>query len=706
MATPKNVPGAAAATTPPTSPASTRLGLLIGAAVVIVAITGWFVTRDRGLALDPRPDQNVLLVTIDSLRADAPSSYGGQATTPALDGLAARGARFTFAHTHAVSTLAAHGSLLTGRLPFEHGLRDDIGFRLSPDQQTMAGRLKSAGFATGAFVGSGRLHHRFGLDAGFDVYDDRMTTPPLTIDLGVPERPADAVVRAAVEWTGQQSGRWFAWVHLAEPHTPWTTGYLDEVAAADAALASLVGSLANADRTTLVIVTSDHGEGLGEHAEETHGVFGYETTLRVPLVVARVGPGGDDASGGRTVDAPARLIDVLPTVLDAVAVEADAGLSGASLRSLLQGGTDDRPTYFEAMSPSLTRGWAPLRGVISGRQKYIDLPVPELYDLTADPDEQRNVASVQPERVAALATVMATFDAPPPAAAAGTAPEVFERLRALGYSNATARTRDRYTEADDPKRLVEYDRVMDAATLAFEEGRYQDAAAALQQVIVERPGNAEAYRMLAVVFWHGGLPNQAILTLQAAMAAGLPHAGNRVTLGQMLAMTAGAPRAIRLLEDQTYDNLDALAALGIAYSQVGRPADAERAFNRMLEVDPASGLAVQHLGILRLRQERYADAETTLRRAIALDASLSGAYTPLGVALSEQGRLDEAIEAWQQAITLDPAEHLARFNLIVALTARDREDEARLAAEEFLRTAPPAQYQTQLALVRSLLGGG
>jgi Flp pilus assembly protein TadD len=467
-----------------------------------------------------------------------------------------------------------------------------------------------------------------------------------------------------------------------------------------------VGSLANADRPTLVIVTADHGEGLGEHAEETHGVFGYETTLRVPLVVARVGPGGDDARGGMTVDAPARLIDVLPTVLEAVAIDADTGLPGTSLRPLLRGGTDDRPTYFEAMSPSLTRGWAPLRGVISGREKYIDLPVPELYDLVSDPGEQRNVASVQPERVAALGRVMATFDAPPAATPAGATPEVFERLRALGYRNSTPRARDRYTEADDPKRLVEYDRVMDAATVAFEEGRYQDASVALQQVVVERPGNAEAYRMLAVVFWHGGLPNQAILTLQAAMSAGLPQAGNRVTFAQMLSMTAGAPRAIKLLEDQTEDDLGALAALGIAYSQVGRSADAERAFNRMLEVDPASGLALQNLGILRLRQERYADAETTLRRAIALDASLSGAYTPLGVALSELGRLDEAIEAWQRAVTLDPAEHLARFNLIVALTTRNREDEARQAAEEFLRTAPPAQYQTQLALVRSLLGGG
>jgi len=247
---------------------------------------------------------------------------------------------------------------------------------------------------------------------------------------------------------------------------------------------------------------------------------------------------------------------------------------------------------------------------------------------------------------------------------------------------------------------------MDAAQLAFEGGFYEDAASALQQVIVERPGNAEAYRALAVVFWHGGLPDQAIATLQAALHAGLPQGGIPVLLARMLSMTAAASRAITLLEGQAGDDLFALEALGIAYSQVGRAADAEETFNRMAVVDPSSGRAHQNLGILQLRREEYAEAETSLRQALRVEPSLSTAYTPLGVALSEQGRFSEAIEAWRQAVALDGAEYLALFNLTLALFSQDRLDEAREAGEQFIRTAPPAMYSVQRAQIRALLEGG
>jgi arylsulfatase A-like enzyme/Flp pilus assembly protein TadD len=681
-----------------------------------VGAAAWWAAGHRAFDLRPDEQQNVLLVTIDSLRADALSIDGGGAATPSLDALARRGVRFTYAHTHAVSTLAAHTTLLTGRLPFEHGVRDDRGYRLAPDGATMAGRLKTAGFATGAFVGSALVGRRRGLEGGFDVYDDRADAGAGAIDLTVAQRSADRVIRPALNWIGQQPGRWFAWVHLFEPHAPYappveiagrypSDPYLAEVAAADAALAALFDRLDQESRPTLVIVTADHGEGRGQHGEETHGLFAYESTLRVPLIVAQVEPGTEPPAQGADVDQSARLIDVLPTVLEAVGMAADPNLPGSTLRELLAGRAVERPVYFEALSANVMRGWAPLRGVISGRRKYIDLPVPELYDLASDPEEQRNIASVDASSLALMRTALEAFDLAPPAAPADASAEVFERLRSLGYASSGRRPVDRFTEADDPKRLVEYDRVMDAATLAFEQARYEDAATALQQVIIERPGNAEAYLSLAVVFWHGGLPDQAIATLRAALTAGLPQGGIRVTLADMLSRTAGAQRAVRLLEDQTGDDLAALSALGIAYSQTNRPADAERAFQRMLEIDPSSGLAYQNLGILRLRQGRPADAEAALRRAIGFEPTLSSAHTPLGVALSEQGRLDEAIEAWTEAVGIDPGEYFALFNLTVALGARGRVDDARRAGTQFLQTAPPALYGDQLVQIRNLLAG-
>ena len=258
----------------------------------------------------------MLLITIDTLRADAISVYGGRASTPRLDALAARGARFTFAHAHAVVTLPSHTSLLTGTYPYEHGVRDNNGYRVKPASLTLATRLKSLGFATGAFVGGFPLDQRFGLNAGFDTYDDRIGEMGSTVDFALPERRADAVVSSALAWTGAQPGKWFAWVHVFDPHAPYQAPdefaqryamdpYSGEVAWTDFALGPLFDRLASLPRRTLVIVTADHGESLGDHGELTHGIFAYEPTLRVPLIVAELGGAATHAKAV-TIDAAVR----------------------------------------------------------------------------------------------------------------------------------------------------------------------------------------------------------------------------------------------------------------------------------------------------------------------------------------------------------------------------------------------------------------
>ena len=289
------------ASTPPTRRPLLQW-LVSAAALAIIAVVGFLWSRGHAFLLEPNADQNVLLVTIDTLRADALASYGGRAQTPNLDRLAAGGARFTFAHAHAVVTLPSHTSILTGRLPYEHGMRDNSGFRVKDGTATLATRLKAAGFATSAFVGGFPLTKRFGLTPGFDVYDDHIPELEGDISFTMPERRADEVVGRAVEWIGKTPGRFFSWVHVFDPHSPYkppadlaatyaAQPYDGEVAFVDRALGPLFDRLTTLPRPTLVVVTSDHGESLGEHGEMTHGMFAYEATLRVPLIVARIEPG-------------------------------------------------------------------------------------------------------------------------------------------------------------------------------------------------------------------------------------------------------------------------------------------------------------------------------------------------------------------------------------------------------------------------------
>ena len=416
-------------------------------------------------------EQNVLLVTIDTLRADALGSYGGAAATPNLDRLAAAGARFEFAHAHAVVTLPSHASILTGTYPFEHGIHDNAGYRLPDDSSTLAAMLRAEGFATGAFVAAFPLDSQFGLDNGFETYDDRFGQAEGPSDFTIAERPAETVVAAARTWIESQRGRWFAWVHLFDPHAVYrppapfdaryaASPYHGEVAYTDYALGPLLETAGGGGRPTLVVVTADHGEALGEHGELTHGLFAYEATLRVPLILAQLGGAARDAAARGVVSAdPARHVDIAPSILDALTLPAPSTLPGRSLLAAATSETESR-SYFEAMSASLNRGWAPLRGVLAGRDKYIDLPLPELYDLREDAAETRNLVTGRAARVRALETLLAEVPSAAGDRRVDETAAVVERLRSLGYIGGSAPVKERYTVADDPKQLAHIDSAM------------------------------------------------------------------------------------------------------------------------------------------------------------------------------------------------------------------------------------------------------
>ena len=689
------------------------IGLLL-AGLLAAGVWGW--RRVPAFAIEARADRNVLLVTIDTLRADALSSDGGVARTPHLDALAARGARFTFAHAHSVLTLPTHASILTGEYPYEHGLRDNVGYRLSPGRPTMATRLKRAGYATGAFVGAFPLKGQFGLNAGFDVYDDRVGQRLASSAFAEPERRADAVVKVATEWIDQQTGRWFAWVHVYDPHAPYTAPaewqarypgnpYAGEVAWTDAALGPLFDRLNAQPRGTLVVVTGDHGESLGSHGEATHGVFAYEPTLRVPLIISSVEPRQRRAAAGVTVDASVRHIDILPTVLAASGVPADEALPGSSLAGLIAGTREaDRPVYFEALMNNLERGWAPLRGVIAGREKYIDLPIPELYDLSVDPGETRNLAPARTDRSQVLLNVLKGFNTARPGAPIAETAAVSDRLRSLGYLGMSAApVKDRYTEDDDPKRLIDLDQQTQAAMKAAEAGDVAKAVDLLRQVIARRPDDAEAYLDLEVVLWQAGRTGEAIATLEGALKRGITRSEIRTKLGLCLALTGEGRRAIPFLEGLTADDPETMSALGMAYAQADRPGDAVRTLQRVLELDPSNGVAAGMLGAIQLNLKDYRAAETSLRRALALDPTQAGTQAALGEALAATGRESEAITAWTAALAIDAGQHNALFQLTLTLAGAGRLDEARQYGERFLRMASPESEGAQIAAVRRAL---
>lgn len=704
--------------------ASGRLRLLIViAAVAAAAVAAWMWTgRSRPFALEPNADRNILLVTIDTLRADALGSYGGSAATPNLDRLAAHGARFSFAHSHAVVTLPSHASILSGRYPYQHGVRDNTGYRFSPEMPTVATLLKAQGFATGAFIAGFPLDRRFGLNVGFDTYDDRLDAASAA-DTGERERRADAVIASAGGWIGRQQGKWLAWVHLYDPHATYApprewaerypaSPYQGEVAWTDHALGALFDLLKNQPRNTLVIVTADHGEGLGDHGELTHGVFAYEAMLHVPLIIAetradraRAGFSSREPEGV-AVSTPVRHVDLLPTMLEAAGAAAPAGLPGASLRQVIaSGGGEDRPSYFESMTPAVTRGWAPLRGVLAGREKYIDLPIAELYDLAADPRETSNLAASRADRAQVLFNMLKGFNVAPPSRAAAETPETLERLRSLGYiGGGTAAVRETYAEADDPKNLIELERMIARATDAQRAGRLDEAIGIYKQVIERRRDTEDAYRKLALVYWRQGRAADAIATLELALRNGITQSEVRIKLGEYLAESGQPERAIELLGPTAGNDPDALTTLGNAYTRAGRERDAVNTFNRLLALDPSNALAYENIGAAQLRAGDAAGAERSLRRAIDLDPNLAGAHTALGVALASMGRRGDAIDAWKRAVAIEPLELNALFNLTLNLADAGRRDEARHYGERFIAAAP-ARMRADVEAVRRMIAG-
>jgi arylsulfatase A-like enzyme/Flp pilus assembly protein TadD len=702
---------------------------------------------NAGLQAGMLAGSNLLLVTIDTLRADRVGAYSGgtgAALTPTLDGLAARGVRFAQAYAHAPMTLPAHTSILTGLVPPTHGVHNNGSTALVSATPTLASLLHDTGYRTGAFVGAFVLDARFGLSRGFDIYDDRVGSDTGPITFAFAERTADRVTQLAGDWIlaggsglggrglgvgargsatpqpGVSSPQppapspWFCWVHLFDPHAPYQAPeqrvadpYDNEVAFADAQLGKLLDRLraGNQFDSTLIVVLADHGESLGDHGEATHGLFAYQATIRIPLIIAgpSIQPVVSDTAVGQA--------DLLPTVVDLLGVKPPERLDGQSMLPAIRGETMvDRPLYFEALDAYLTRNWAPLTGVVANGWKYIDLPEAELYDLDNDPIEARNRIHDAAERATALGRRLSEWHpfSPGLASAAPIDPDAAARLRALGYTASRPREprRTRYTAADDPKRLLDLDRRYERALTLTGDRQYGEAASLLQGVVAERPDFIAAYLNLASVFIAAGDPRRAVALLEDAAKRGVTSPELQGRLGAAYLASGDARRAGATLapiaRPDVPGGLEAMNTLGIAFTQQGGYDRARRLFSEVLARAPRSATTWSNLGLLELADHRPADAARAFDQAVAADPRLAQAWEGLGAARMREDPAG-AIGAWKRAVELEPRNYDVLFNLAVTLREQDRAAEARPFLERFVREAPPSQYARDIATVRAWL---
>jgi arylsulfatase A-like enzyme/Flp pilus assembly protein TadD len=658
----------------------------------------------------PRAVRDVVLITIDTLRADAVGFDGNtRGTTPNLDRFAAEGRVFTEAHSHNVITLPSHTNILTGMLPYEHGVRENAGFRLSPKIPTAATRLKARGYVTGAFVGAYVLDSRYGLAHDFDVYDELYRHLDEQFEFDIQQARAEDVVKAALEWYRSRAGKpRFLWVHVYDPHAPYEPPeewkkrfaddfYLGEVAYTDASLAPLLAEIRQTQPSPLLVVTGDHGEARGSHGELTHGVFCYEPTLHVPLFVWSPGlvrPARDDVW--------ARHIDILPSILDALGEPRPKELTG---QSLLTAGRVEAPegSYFEALSVAFNRGWAPLRGIAAKGDKYIDLPIPELYNLPSDPQEATNLVPGGPDAVRRLRKRL--LELPAATLERGTVgSDEAAKLRSLGYLSGSGEKKISYGPADDPKTLIAVDQKLHEVMDLRERGECDKAIPIARSVVAENPKMRLGYSHLAMVLRCKGDLEAVRRVLEAADAAGAGGESMDRQRAMILSETGHPREALAVLTHyRESEEPETLNALGIALTDAGRPADALPVFARVIEIDPENAVAYQNTGISLLKLDRVDDARQNLEMALRLGKRHVRAWNALGVAWMRLGDPKKAIDAWEHCLEINPEQYDALYNVgRVAGQIKDWK-KARAALERFVAAAPPKQYGKDIAEVRAVL---
>lgn len=587
---------------------------------------------------------DVFLVTIDTLRADHVHCYGYQKIeTPALDALAAEGVRFTEAFTPSPITNSSHTSILTGLWPSHHGVTD-FAIPLAADHPTWAELLHAKGYHTAAFIGAVILDSKSlapGLDRGFDFYDNFPEHPQTKSRWGRVERRGMDVVKDAKAWLNQHSsGPRFVWVHLYDPHDPYEPPppfsetyksrlYDGEIAYADSALGDFIqylktrGWYANA----MIVVVGDHGEGLGQHGENTHGIFLYDSTLHVPLIVKL--PRADNH--GKTVSAQVRTTDLLPTVLDELHISTDSHFDGESLRPLLAAAQGQDRTAFGETDYPLRFGWAPLRSVRSDGFKFIEAPRPELYDLHADPQELTNIYKASNSEVQRLQAALAPI---------------------WPASNASP---DQISQLPDPKDKIEEQNLLHTAMMASDDNRVEDARSALEQVLQKDPKSPTALRQLGELELNAREYSKAAEHLRTARvvrpddATAAYYEGQaREKIGDFSGARDALEASLKLMPEQ----LPARLLLGNVYLKLKDARAAEDQFEAATLMKPESAEAQLGLAKAQIAERNFADAVSGLEPLSKSQPENAEVFELLGQAYIGLGKKQEAQQAQAKADAL------------------------------------------------------
>ncbi|HSR53561.1 MAG TPA: sulfatase-like hydrolase/transferase [Acidobacteriota bacterium] len=609
---------------------------------------------------DPsHPD--VILITIDTLRADRLGCYGYEkARTSHIDRLAAEGVRFERAFSPVPLTLPAHASLMTGTYPPYHGVRDNAGFKVPDEMFTLAEVLKERGYATGAVVGAYVLDSKFGLAQGFDHYYDEFDLSRYQrVSPGYVQRTADQAVDEALRWLSEQAKDTpvFLWVHLYDPHDPYEPPssfaanhpgrpYDGEIEFSDAQMGRLLESLRQQGRyqDAVIALAGDHGESLGEHGEGTHGFFIYNATLHVPLIVRL--PGGEQA--GRVVNENVSLVDVFPTLTQVLRLPRSvaAQVQGQGRLAAMLGrqrSSSPTPLYAESYYPRYQFGWSQLRALIGEDDKFILSPAPELFDLSADFQESNNLAGEKKalsnslsQRLGELAARIGRQDASSQAELE-IDPQTQARLQSLGYAAVSRQVADddSWRELDAPKNKIGlYNRIV-SLMQHTQAGRHAQAIPGYQEVLKEDPG-------LKLV---------------------------RYKLGQSYFETQQYDKALEQFKkvvgmegDSALANFD----LAMTYMQLGRLQEAAAGFELVLQQDPHHVRALTNLAVLQRKQGLLAEALERLEEAHRLAPSDIFVMGNLGASYSLANRHDEAIEVLEKAVSLEPENALLHANLASA----------------------------------------
>jgi len=613
-----------------------------------------------GRAASASPD--LILITIDTLRADRVGATGGPPDlTPGLDTIGRDGTVFLDATAHVPLTLPSHSSIFTGRYPPAHGVHDNEGFTLAESVPTLAGILQGAGYHTAAFVASYVLRGSTGLARGFEVYDDRFEgmgrSHQTTTSL---QRRAPEVAREAVTWLAAAPRPYFLWAHFYDPHAPYDPPpafaakfpgrpYDGEVATSDFGVSTLLDALPpDRRRETLVVVTGDHGESLGEHGESEHGILLYDATLHVPLLMR--GPG---VPAGARVRQQVRHVDLLPTIAELLGVGVPAPIDGVSLvpllasdrsRAPIKSASDPALSYAESRFGELHFGWKPLQSLRDGTWKYIDAPDPELFDLTADPGERDNRRSARADTAVAMAHVLQGLaqprDAPVPAPAANA--DVAERLRSLGYVagrmslGQAGQTGRAGGDSGDPTREIgryeAYVKAFNDGLAKLESGRSREAETTFRRLAREFPLAFEPRQYLARALAARRAFRDAAAELDVAIQLSPREAALYFDQARTLADDAQFDRALaRVVDGRRLEPASFYGALteGQVARAAGQTGRAERALHEAVRVNPA--LAVAHLELGQIAEAR-GDRDTARReyqRAVDGDPALAPARQAL-----------------------------------------------------------------------------